>query len=89
MKKLKREYKKYDPSFKADVVKQIRQGRSVRELSKTLGVSEGLLYKWKSQDKEKVQDESSELKDLRKQLKSLQEENDILKKALRIFSQHS
>lgn len=81
-----RKYRKYDASFKADAVNQIKNGRSVKELSNLLGVSESLLYKWKSQLEGKSRDQSQEVKKLRRQLKKLEEENEILKKALRIFS---
>lgn len=85
----KRKYRKYDSAFKANVVSQIRQGRSIKDLSSHLGVSESLLYKWKSDSEGRSSDQSVELKQLRKELKSLREENDILKKALSIFTQSS
>jgi transposase len=81
----KRLYRKYDAAFKANAVAQIRQGRSVAELSSALGVSEGLLYKWKGQANSPSASEE-ELKRLRKALKKAQEENAILKKALSIFA---
>lgn len=83
----KRSYRKYDAAFKANAVEQIKQGRSVSELSATLGVSEGLLYKWKSDSNSQSESESEELKRLRKELKKTKEENVILKKALSIFAQ--
>jgi transposase len=81
-----KKYRKYDLSFKTDVVAQIKSGRSVRELSKRLGVSESLLYKWKSSMSGKNRDQSEEIKRLKKANKRLEEENAILKKALSIFS---
>ena len=88
-KKNKRKYRKYDSAFKTNVVSQIRQGRSIKDLSSHLGVSESLLYKWKSDAEGRSNDHSGELKQLHKELKSLREENDILKKALSIFTQSS
>ena len=85
--KSKRKYRKYDSAFKADVVSQIHQGRSIKDLSSHLGVSESLLYKWKSDAQGRSSVQSSELKQLRKELRSLREENEILKKALSIFTQ--
>lgn len=89
VKKQKRKYRKYDASFKKDAVSQLESGRSAKELSGLLGVSESLLYKWKQDAKggHRNRAQQDEVKSLRKQLKRLEEENVILKKALRIFSQ--
>ena len=84
----KRKYRKYDASFKSDAVSQLKSGRSAKELSQLLGVSESLLYKWKNDSTGgRNKEQSEELKRLRRKLKELEEENMILKKALRIFSQ--
>jgi transposase len=84
----KRKYRKYDASFKSDAVSQLKSGRSAKELSQLLGVSESLLYKWKNDSTGgRNKEQSEELKRLRRKLKEIEEENTILKKALRIFSQ--
>ena len=85
-KEREKKYRKYDASFKTDAVAQINAGRSVRELSQLLGVSESLLYKWKAGISGKNRDQSQEVKRLKKANKRLEDENAILKKALRIFS---
>lgn len=83
----KRTYRKYDAAFKSDAVSQLKSGRSARELSQLLGVSESLLYKWKQESTGgRNREQSDEIKRLKRQLKSLEEENEILKKALSIFS---
>jgi transposase len=83
----KRTYRKYDATFKSDAVSQLKSGRSARELSQLLGVSESLLYKWKQESTGgRNREQSDEIKRLKRQLKSLEEENEILKKALSIFS---
>ena len=83
----KRKYRKYDTAFKKDAVSQINSGRSAKELSQLLGVSESLLYKWKNESTGgKNKEQSDEIKRLRRQLKEKEEENEILKKALSIFS---
>ena len=46
-KKSTRVYRRYDKSFKEEAVNLLKQGRSVQELSDSLGVSTGLLYRWK------------------------------------------
>lgn len=83
----KRNYRRYDESFKREALNLINQGRSVRELSISLGVSEGLLYRWKSISSGALKKTSEEVKELRKKNKRLEAENEILKKALSIFSQ--
>ncbi len=83
----KRKYRKYDPVFKTEAVTQIKNGRSVKDLSHSLGVSEALLYRWKSESERKKTPQSSELKRLKKELAQVKEDNEILKKALSIFSQ--
>ena len=83
----KRKYRKYDTAFKADAVSQLKSGRSAKELSQLLGVSESLLYKWKTESKGgRNREQSEEIKRLRRRLKDVEEENVILKKALSIFS---
>lgn len=84
----KRKYRKYDSTFKQDAVSQLQSGRSAKELSELLGVSESLLYKWKTESTGgKNREQNEEIKRLRKALKKTEEENAILKKALIIFSQ--
>lgn len=84
----KRKYRNYDASFKLDAVNQLKNGRSPKELSELLGVSESLLYKWKRQElgKGRNGEQSEEIKQLKRQLKQAEEEYAILKKALSIFS---
>jgi len=82
--------RRYDDGFKANAVKMIEDGRSVPSVSEALGVSENLLYTWKSKSKKKglggIKGEQEEIKLLRKRLREVEVERDILKKALRIFS---
>jgi len=79
--------RQYDEQFKQEAVKQVHSGRSVPEVAKALGINDSLLYQWckrsNSTSSHEVLDEVSQL---RKQLKQLETERDILKKALAIFS---
>jgi transposase len=85
----------YDSAFKESVLSMLKNGQSVSEVSKSLGIGESLIYKWRGDSlspSESVLNsiESalvSENADLRKQVKQLEQERDILKKALLIFSQ--
>lgn len=83
--------RRYDGEFKASALKLIEDGRSVKDVAEGLGIKESLLYSWRSQAKKKQSegnfDDSMELKLLRKRLKEVEQERDILKKALSIFSQ--
>lgn len=85
---MKKGYHKYDEVFKGEVLKQLQTQRSVSEIAIEYGVSESLLYRWKQELSASVPSaEQEELKRLRKRQRELEEENEILKKALKIFSQ--
>ena len=85
--------RRYDAEFKKNILKMIEDGRSVTSLSQSFGVSEGLLYRWKSDQKKRKKadegNEKDEVKQLRKRLKEVELERDILKKALSIFSRQT
>ena len=83
----KRSYRKYDAGFKMEAINQIRSGRSVKDVSASLGVGEALLYRWKSEAGRNTRTQSEEVKNLKKQVARLTQDNEILKKALSIFSQ--
>lgn len=85
----KRSYRKYSSEFKLEAVRQLHSGVKASDLSVSLGVSESLLYRWKSElsSSGKQRGDQAELKALRKRVKALETDNEILKKALRIFSQ--
>ena len=76
--------RKYDDAFKHQALQMMRLGQSVPSIAQTLGISEGLLYKWKQALRPSAVDE--EVMHLRHQLKQVETERDILKKALSIFS---
>lgn len=83
--------RRHDAEFKANALQLIEDGRSVKDVAEGLGIRPSLLYSWRSQAK-KTQNKGNisdqvELKVLRKRLKELEQERDILKKALSIFSQ--
>jgi transposase len=84
-KKSKKRHRKYDAQFKQEALKQIESGQSVPAIAQALGVSEALLYQWRQRAKNNTTGQSSEIDALRKQIKQLEMERDILKKALTIF----
>lgn len=86
--------KKYSKEFKEDVLNILKTGeKSVSVLSRELDIAEGIIYRWykqiegkKEKVTEKVSDQDKEIRELRKKLAETEEERDILKKALSIFS---
>ncbi len=72
----------------------LKNGKGAKEVAELLGVSEQVLYNWKSKELGLSASESSlelkaareEAEQLRKRLKEAETERDILKKALNIFS---
>jgi len=83
--------KRYNDDFRKMVVDLYQSGQSVRNLSSEYGVSEVTIYTWiKKFTPMDLEDGSSITPDdyvnLQKQMLKLQEENDILKKAMAIFA---
>lgn len=78
--------KRYDKEFKKEVIKRYMAGASIAALSRETGVGEQTLHNWKNAmvtndegevDKEKLL--------MRKEIRELKMENEILKKAALIF----
>ena len=91
-KKTRRAYRRYDEDFKKNALSLLGNGRSVSSVASSLGISEKLLYDWrnKAQAAEGTTGNlKEENKELRKKLKEVERERDILKKALSIFSRSS
>lgn len=81
--------RKYDEEFKQNAVKKILDGQSVASLSRELGVAESLLHKWKRAKIETSSDLEKEVLELKKKLREVEMERDILKKAALIFGRGS
>ena len=86
---------RYPPEFKDEAVRQVlKRGYTFAEVSQRLGVSAHSLYKWVKLVKPDKSDEQaaelveakSEILRLRAQLRRIEEERDILKKAARYFA---
>ena len=78
--------KRYDEEFKKEIIRKFLGGASIAGLSRETGVGEQTLHKWKNAivrtdegevDKEKLV--------MRKEIRELRMENEILKKAALIF----
>jgi len=86
---------RFTPEFKEEAVRQVLdRGYSVTEVSARLGVSTHSLYKWvKAVTPDKTEKQVAELLEakseilrLRGQMRRVEEERDILKKAARYFA---
>ena len=78
--------KRYDEEFKKEIIRKYMEGVSVAGLSRETGVSESVIHKWKNArvrtdegepDKEKLA--------MRKKIRELEMEVEILKKAALIL----
>lgn len=88
--------RQYSDEFKAEAVKLAQRGNvPIRQIAEDLGVGVELLRRWVRQfgvnpkdsgSKNISPDEHSELIRLRRELKRVSEERDILKKAMGIFT---
>ncbi|CAA0230038.1 transposase DNA binding site ISRme3 [Tenacibaculum maritimum] len=86
---------KYDNDFKVMLVELLKSGRKAKSLSEKYGVNDGIIRRWKHEYEAKSGDvskkrelsvEAQELKALKKELREVKLERDILKKAVSIFS---
>lgn len=82
--------KKYMPAFKAECVRQVAAGARPSDVARAQGISPALLGRWQRAALEQAVPSSAEreeIKRLRAELKRVEIEGDILKKAVTIFSQ--
>lgn len=85
---------KYDEEFKRQTVRKVLDGQSVRSVSREIGVSESQIHKWrraafKNGDSNQSGAEIGETQALKKRIRELEMENEILKKAALIFGRGS
>lgn len=95
-----RKYRTYPDEFKLEVLEMLKtSGKSAAQIERELGITPGLVVKWRDRYQAKqtgVQEPKlepseyeaakREIKRLRRQLAEVEEEREILKKALNIFS---
>ncbi len=81
--------RKYDDEFKQNAVRKILDGQSVTSVSREIGVAESLLHKWKKSKIQMSSDLERENLELKKRLREVEMERDILKKAALIFGRGS
>ena len=94
-----KKYRTYTKEFKLEALELLESsGKSAAQLERELGITTGLLLKWRDQYQVKresgeaqlapsdMAEAQAEIKRLRRQLKMAEQERDILKKAVSIFS---
>ncbi|NMC35185.1 MAG: transposase [Veillonellaceae bacterium] len=98
-----RKYREYTREFKAEALELLkRSGKSAGEVERELGITPGLLLKWRARyqilEKEgeavqigpsDMEAAKAEIRRLRRELANVEEEREILKKVLNIFSRKS
>jgi transposase len=85
---------RYDEEFKRTLVDLYHNGKTQASLSKEYGVSLTALSRWIKQYSTVETDDgeimtAKQVKELQKRMAQLEEENQILKKAIAIFTPHS
>ncbi|MBA3352264.1 MAG: transposase [Blastocatellia bacterium] len=80
--------RKYDDEFKREAVRKVLDGQSVASVARELGVSTAQLHAWKKQKLEVATDVEREMIELKRRLREVEMERDILKKAALIFGRH-
>jgi transposase len=95
---MKRERRQFDKEFKLMAVNLCLTGRSTNTVAEELGIRDELIRRWKREYEQfsegsfsghgnaNLTTEQKEIARLKKELRDVQEERDILKKAVRIFS---
>jgi transposase len=83
--------RRHEESFKQDAARLManRQGRTIAQLAKELGVTSGQLHAWELKYRSDVRLPEAELvaevERLRREVSQLREERDVLKKATAFF----
>ena len=83
--------KRYTPEYKEMIVDLYKSGMGLAELSSEYGIARSTIAGW-VKDTKKINIDGNEsitmkeFKELKKQMAKIQEENEILKKAMAIFA---
>ncbi len=99
----KTRYRKYAEEFKLEALELLKSsGKSAGQIERDLGITPGLLVKWRdryqviTQGENQIHLEASDLEAAKREIKRLQrrlaeveEEREILKKTINIFSRKS
>lgn len=97
---MNRNYRSYAKEFKLEALELLRtSGKSAAQIERDLGITQGLLLKWRDRyqvrkgengaaqlEPSDLEAAQAEVRQLRRQLAIAEQERDILKKAVSIFS---
>jgi transposase len=89
--------RQYTDEFKREVLAMVERGdKGIAQLERDLGITPGLIYKWRERYRLDEADATllpsserelaAEVRRLKRELQIAQEERDILKKAIQVFS---
>jgi transposase len=94
-----RNYRKYTQEFKLEALELLEiSGKSAAQIERELGITKGLLLKWRDRyqvrkengearlEPSDLEEAQAEVRRLRRELAIAEQERDILKKAVSIFS---
>jgi transposase len=98
-----KKYREFTPEFKKQALELLKRGdKSASELERELGITPGLLGKWRSRYQvvakegqpaqiapSDMEAAKAEIRRLQRELANVEEEREILKKVLSIFSRKS
>jgi transposase len=98
-----KKYREYTKEFKLEALELLKRGgKNSREIERELGISPGLLLKWRDRyqivekegqpaqiEAKDLDAAQAEIRRLKRELANVEEEREILKKALNIFSRKS
>lgn len=96
----KKKYREFTQEFKVEALELLKRGdKTASQIERDLGISPGLLLKWRNRyqlEEKEGQDSAlqpsdleaakSEIRRLQRELANVEEEREILKKAINIFS---
>ena len=87
----------YPEEFRREAVQLVRSGRSIKDVAESLGVTEQSLRNWVKQTELDLHErddglrsaERQELVELRRRVKRLEQERDLLKRAAAFFARET
>lgn len=87
----------YPERFRREALGLVRRGRSIPDVAESLGVSQQTLRNWRRQDERDRGErddgltsvEREELRELRRRVRRLEQERDILKRATALFARET
>ena len=88
---MERTNKKYDEDYKKNIVKLVESGKPISDIEREYGINRKNIYNWKYKYGNIIKStgevtNNDEILKLKKELQQVKMENEILKKAVAIFT---